>query len=630
VFVQISDENVHRVMSLLDEIFGNENFCSIISARKTSGANSPLARVNVIGSTVDYILWYAKDRTRLKYRQLYRDKAVEDDTRSQYQMVELPDGTRRRLTRAENRDSTLLPAGSRIFRLDNLTSGGWSDELSKPFTFQGRDFRLAGNLHWKTTAPGMMRLAELGRITAVGNSLAYVRFADDFPVSPMQNLWNDTGTGGFGDEKSYVVQTVAKLIQRCVLMTSDPGDLVLDPTCGSGTTAYVAEMWGRRWITIDVSRVPLALARQRLLTSTFPYFRIVDSSRGVGGGFEYQPQASSLNRKGDGFGVVPHVTLKSVANDAAAEPEVLVDRPERDYAITRVSGPFVVEATVPTPLDLLAAAGGDGLAPVPDGTAAAADFLSRMLETLRRAPRIALGGNEYATLTDIRQPARSLSLAAEARLDDRPVAIAFGPENGAVNERLVAEAAREAYQKGFTRLFVFGFAIEPNARLFVDRCEEVSGIPATYVAVTPDVAMGDLLKNQRSSQVFSVAGLPDICLLKDTDRRYRVELRGLDTFDPATMEARGLHGDDVPAWFLDTNYDEYGAFTVDQAFFPRTGAWDALRKDLRGAFEDSVWDALSGTLSEPFEPGDKARIAVKVIDERGNELIAVKTLDEAE
>jgi adenine-specific DNA-methyltransferase len=232
----------------------------------------------------------------VKYRQLYRAKDVSEAIAGMYQAVELPTGERRRLSPEERRSPGLLPEGTRFFRYDNLTSAGWSETLSQPVVFDGREFRLSRNLHWKTTPEGLGRLAERQRLAAVGNSLGYVRFFDDFPVSPMQNLWIDTATGGFGDEKLYVVQTVAKVIQRCLQMTTDPGDLVLDPTCGSGTTAYVAEQSGRRWITIDTSRVPLALARQRLLTATFPYYQLQDPSRGPAGGFVYRRKQ---NAKGE-------------------------------------------------------------------------------------------------------------------------------------------------------------------------------------------------------------------------------------------------------------------------------------------------------------------------------------------
>ena len=421
-------------------------------------------------------------------------------------------------------------------------------------------------------------------------------------------------------------------------MTTDPGDLVLDPTCGSGTTAYVAEQWGRRWITCDTSRVPLALARQRLLTATFPYYDLKDEERGPAGGFIYQRKQ---NKKGEEIGgIVPHITLKSIANNEPPAEEVLVDRPEIKSGIIRVTGPFTFEATIPTPVDWE----GDG---VEDSGAVTQEdygtFVDRMIEVLRKSPVLRLEGNRTVQLKQIRPPAKSLSLSAEAMITngkDKAVAIVFGPENGAVSEKLVYEAAREAHAKNYAHLYVIGFAIQPNARELVDKCSEVMGVPATYVQATPDLMMGDLLKNMRSSQIFSVCGLPEIKVSKvqsakskvdynvKAEAQYQVELLGLDVFDPVSMEPDHQGGDDVPAWFLDTDYNGL-CFHVSQAFFPKTGAWENLKKALKGDYEETVWDHLAGTTSAPFAAGEHSQIAVKVIDQRGNELLVVKSLKEA-
>lgn len=431
-------------------------------------------------------------------------------------------------------------------------------------------------------------------------------------------------------------------------MTTDPGDLVLDPTCGSGTTAFVAEQWGRRWITCDVSRVPLALARQRLLTATFPYFELKEDRRGPAGGFVYKRKQ---NKKGEEVGgIVPHVTLESIANDEPPKEEVLVDRPEIDTKIIRITGPFAFEATIPTPVDYESDGAADSGADLQDR----GSFIDRMLEVLRQSPVIQLGGNRSLTLKNIRLPAKTLSLSAEALvpaadvattislgdladlhaektgsrlgLADKPLAIVFGPESGAVSEKLVYEAAKEANAKSYAHLLVIGFAIQTNARELVEKSEAMVGIPATYIQMTPDLMMGDLLKNMRSSQIFSVCGLPEIKVKKaKANGDWQVQLIGLDVFDPSTMDHHPLHGDDVPAWFLDTDYNGL-CFHVCQAFFPRTGAWEGLKKALRGSYEDSVWDHLAGTESEAFEAGEHKTIAVKVIDDRGNELLVTKAL----
>jgi len=624
LFVQISDENLHHVRELLDGVFGSENSCGVISFRKTSGQSSTL-----LASTSDFVLWYARDRTRVKFNTLFERKEPGEQIGIFYDHVELADGSRRRLSREEVTTLT-TPPGARAFQGSVLYSDGATASGSFPLDLDGKVYTPPPNAHWKTHAEGMKRLQAKRRVFLKGKTPRYVRYFDDFPYYPMTSAWADTSFGGFvGDQqKTYVVQTYSKVIERCLQMTSDPGDLVLDPTCGSGTTAYVAEQWGRRWITIDTSRVPLALGRQRLLTATFPFYELQDAARGPATGFVYTRRQ---NTKGDEVGgIVPHVTLKSIANDEPPGEEVLVDRPEVDSKITRVTGPFVFEATIPTPVDI------DGDGTEDSGEPDDASYVDRMVEALRLNATLQLGGNEKLTLANVRPPAQSLVLTAEASLepDGTPVAIVFGPENGAVSEKLVYEAAREAHLRSYEQLLVIGFAIEPNARALVDKIEAQIGIPAIYVQATPDLVMGDLLKTMRSSQLFSVAGLPDIAIRKvepeekGGPQRYEVELLGLDTFDPTTFDARHERGDDVPAWFLDTAWNSL-SFHVSQAFFPRTSAWDNLKRSLGDEFDDSVWDHLSGSVSAPFTAGEVREIAVKVIDDRGNELLVVKSLDEA-
>jgi adenine-specific DNA-methyltransferase len=430
-------------------------------------------------------------------------------------------------------------------------------------------------------------------------------------------------------------------------MTTDPGDLVLDITCGSGTTAYVAEQWGRRWITCDVSRVPLALARQRLLTATFPWYQLKDNNSPAGG-FIYKRKQNS---KGEEIGgIVPHITLKSIANNEPPDEEILVDRPEVDNSIVRVCSPFTIEGTIPPPVDMDAGE-------VPETEAVEIEnsdsYEDRMLEILRKSPVLRLPRNRTVNLSQVRQPVKSRNLSAEALvkaselggatlsdvvdealeenlnklpLSQKPVAFIFGPENGAIAERTVFEAANEAQRKQYAHLFVIGFAIAAKARQFIENCQEAIGIPATYIQATPDILMGDLLKHMRSSQIFSTCGLPDVKIHRTGDGKYQVELLGLDVFDPITMEVESEPGRNVPAWFLDTDYNGL-CFYVKQAFFPRTSAWDSLKKALKGSYDDEVWEHLAGTISAPFEPGEQGEIAVKVIDDRGNELLVVKSLE---
>ena len=622
IFVQMSDTNLHHVREVMDEVFGPECFVSQISFQTTSGFQT-----RTLATLGDFLLWYARDPERLKVRKLFEEQPAtlgEGNAR----WVLLPDGSYRGVTAAEKRREHPLPEDARLYNPGDLQSQGAASE-PQPFTFEGRVYKPGANSHWKPNYPeGLERLAAAERIHVAANSIRYRRFASDFPYKERGNLWTDTLTGSFTDEKMYVVQTNPKVVERCLLMTSDPGDLVLDPTCGSGTTAWCAEKWGRRWIAVDTSRVPIALARQRLLTSTFDYHRLKEPERGPAGGFEYRRRQ---NRKGEEVGgIVPHITLEAIANNEPAKEEMLVDRPEKDGSVTRVSGPFCVEATIPTPVDWE----GDGEEDSGDTTAvdAYADHVERMIEVLRRSPVIHVGGGRRVTLSKVRRPARTMSLSAEALIDgdgERTAAIVFGPENGAVSETLVFEAAREAYAKGYTQLYVIGFAIQPNARRLVENCERTVGVPATFIQASMDLVMGDLLKNLRSSQIFSVCGLPDVRIGRAGDRDYRVELLGLDVFDPVAMDSDHREGNDVPAWFLDTDYDGL-CFHVCQAFFPRTSAWSALRRSLRGEFDESVWTHLSGTVSAPFRAGEHGQIAVKAVDDRGNELMVVKPLSEAD
>jgi len=614
----------------------------------------------------------------VKYRQLFGGKrlGIGESTGARYDQLVSPDGkVVRSMSEDERADPGRVPQGWRAFQLDNLTSGAFRENTTVNYQFEGETFHPGANACWKTTVEGLDRLAQLGRIQKAGRTLRYRRFLDDFPAVELTNVWDDVAGAA---DKLYVVQTSSSVVGRCVLMATDPGDLVLDPTCGSGTTAFIAEQWGRRWITIDTSRVPLALARQRLLTATFSYYQLKEPAHGPSGGFVYKRKQ---NNKGEEVGgIVPHVTLKSIANNEPPDEEVLVDRPETDNKFVRVTGPFVVEATIPTPVDWE----GDGIEDSgAESVQSYGSFVERMIEVLRRSPVLHVGGGRKVELGNIRPPAKSLSLSAEgvafnkvrlkpdtttdqaittdrATEQGQPVAFVFGPENGAISEKLVHAALQEAQLKRHTHLYVIGFAIQPHARQLIDHSADMGLVPATYVQATPDLMMGDLLKNMRSSQIFSVCGLPEIKVHKvksvtpgapkarpagaergegvpasdgargsggtQSPGLYEVELVGLDVFDPITMKTDdSRRGDDVPCWMLDADYNTL-CFRASQVFFPRTGAWESLKKALKADYDESVWDHLAGTRSAPFEAGDHKQIAVKVIDDRGNELLVVKAL----
>lgn len=613
IFVQIGDENLHHVREVMDEVFGPENFVAVINFKTMMPLES-----GDIESVVDYLCWFARDKEHMKYRNLYTPKAV--GAGSEFVFADTSDGGYRRLSKEEIERFDQTAAECSVFKRSDLASSGYTPSCTFPIQFAGKSFETKRGKSWRTTPEGIEVLKSKNRLFVLGNKIYYKMYLRDFGYASLTNQWEDTIEFG---GRIYVVQTTPTVIQRCLLMTTDPGDLALDPTCGSGTTAYIAEQWGRRWITIDTSRVPLALARQRLLTATFPWYELKDNHRGPASGFVYKRKQ---NKKGEEVGgIVPHIMLKSIANNEPPDEEVLVNRSEEVNGITRVTGPFCFEATIPTPVDWE----GDG---VEDSGAASAEtygsFVDRMLEVLRKSPVLRLEGNKTVTFKNVRPPAKTLSLSAEALVTnggEKPVAFVFGPENGAVSEKLVYEAAREAHAKTYTHLYVVGFAIQPNARTLVDKSADVVGVPATYVQATPDLMMGDLLKNMRSSQIFSVCGQPEIKVHRTKEKKYQVELLGLDVFDPITMEVDHPPGDNVPAWFLDTDYNDL-CFHVSQAFFPRTGAWENLKKALRGEYEESVWDHLSGTTSAPFEAGEHRQIAVKVIDDRGNELLVVEKL----
>jgi adenine-specific DNA-methyltransferase len=643
IFVQISDENLHHVREVMDEIFGAANFCGVISFYKTSSQSTTR-----IPSIVDFLLVYAKDIGKQKFSKLVVPKETGARGAKQYTSIVLPDmETIRKMTSEELSGATLLPEGWKICRLGPLTSQGYQESRSQPLEFEGRVFPCPRNRHWSyDPSPGgeISRLMRLGRVRVSGNSLASILIFDDNPVTDLDNIWLDTGTGSFTEEQTYSVQTAQKVVQRCILMTTDPGDLVFDPTCGSGTTAYVAEQWGRRWITCDTSRVPLALARQRLLTATFPWYELKEPKSGPAGGFVYQRKQ---NRKGEEVGgLVPRITLKSIANGEDPETVTLVDRPEVNPKVTRVCGRFTVEATVQAARSVEEPAHAVGR--VSDSLPRRGDldadyenprvYLDRMIEVLRQSRTLRLPENESLALDKVRAlPAGDFEhLHAEAVLQNgegKRLAICFGPEHSAIDSALVMEAHREAYSHGFDALCLFGFAIEGKARELIgskDAAKRKLKLRCIYVNVTPDVVMSDLLKTSKSSEVFSVTGLPDARVERAGESPtgeplYRVRLLGLDIFRPHDLETEAIAADNLPCWMLDTDYNGL-VFMARQVFFPKTSAWSNLERSLRGRFAEGVWEHLAGTESEPFAAGPRRQVAIKVIDERGNELMVVKGL----
>jgi adenine-specific DNA-methyltransferase len=623
IFVQISDENLHHVRELMDEVFRKENFCGLITFSKTSGFSSQL-----LSSICDYLLWYAKDKEQVKFRRLCFLKEFGVQGMKGYDWVELPDGKRRKMTEEEKGDLDRLPKDSRIFTVGDTSAQGASS-TPQEFIFQGKKFSSGSNSHWKTTVEGLGRLAEKNRLIIVGNSLRYIRYVDDFPVFPINNVWGDTGVAGYGDPKLYVVQTNAKVIQRCILMTTDPGDLVIDPTCGSGTTAYVAEQWGRRWITCDTSRVALTLARQRLMTTVFPYYKLSDEEMGVKGGFIYEE--------------VPHITLKSIAQNEPHDKETLFDKPEIDRKKIRVSGPFTVEG-----IPQLYVTERDEGEVVPETITQygnAENHINTLIELLRK-DGVTFPANKRMKFENF-IPVSGGFIHAEGEPIEKnglkKVAVSFGPPHGPVTLRQVEDGIREAHINGYDGIIFCGFAFDSSA-MDVKHPK----VKVFYSHIRPDVLVGDLLKTTASSQLFTVFGEPDIEItpLKSPtlakgpvrpdlpgggkrvfsgDIEYQIILKGVDIYDPLTGEVYSDNGDRIAAWFIDTDYDKR-AFCISQAFFPDSSAWDKLKRALKASIDEDKFELLTSTHSLPFKLGKEKRIAVKVIDHRGNEVMVVREM----
>lgn len=641
VFVQIGDENVHLVRCLMDEVFGSENFVASISFRTTSQLYS-----DYLGRNSDYVLWYGKAITSLKYRQIFTPRGIADDVGKRYTRVELANGTRRPMTTEERSDAAKIPAGARIYSHGDLTSQDPTNTGQFTVRFNGTAYTPAGR-HWTTSELGIQRLIWAGRIAAPSaNSLRYIRYLDDFPVVEISNIWGDTQTGAFTDDKVYVVQTNTKVIERCILMTTDPGDLVLDPTCGSGTTAYVAEQWGRRWITIDTSRVALALARTRLMAARFPYYLLADSDEGIAKEKELsgqQPPAYKTQgdiRRGFVYKRVPHVTLKSIANnpdiregmsraeiDLAiarhAETETLYDQPYTDPKRIRVSGPFTVESL--SPHRVLSAADDDqnGVVTLAESEKQA-DFATMILDNLRKAGvQNTIKGEKLAF--DRLDPYAGAWIQAEGTYTDangveRRVAVSLGPEHGTVGPEQIKQAAKEAVRGiGFDLLIVCGFAFDAYV---AEETKQYGKLTVQTVKMNPDLGMNELLKKTGAGNLFMIFGEPDIKINTENDT-VTVEILGVDIYDPTTGDLRSADPDEIACWFIDTDYDEE-SFFVRHAYF--TGAnepYEKLKAALRADIDEAAWASLYRSVSRPFPKPKSGKIAVKAINHYGDEVMRI-------
>lgn len=602
VFVQISDENVHHVRELCDEIFGTENFISQIFFQKTGGFNP-----KYLSNIGDHLIWYAKDKKQLKYRQLLIFKNRPDYGDPNYTWIEMPDGSNRKMSVDERMGRSQIPDSAKIFRYGPLQSSGSSTE-PQPFEFEGKIYYPAPNNHWKTTLSGLENLKKKNLLLKSGNNIAWKLHWDNYPAINLSNVWLDTQSGGFGDSGIYVVQTTNKVIQRCMLMSTDPGDLVLDITCGSGTTAYVAEQWGRRWITCDTSRVAITLAKQRLMTATFDYYKLAHEEQGVGSGFVYK--------------TVPHITLKSIANNEPPSRETLYDQPEIDKSKVRITGPFTVEA-LPAPV----------VKPLDD--VSDWDEESTAKQTSWRDQLLATGiigrGGSRLEFSRVEPLSGTKFLQAEAETKEevpRRAVICFSGETKPMDSRMVSMALDEVETlRPSPKLIIFAaFQFDPEAAKDIDELNW-PGLTVLKAQMNTDLMTDDLKKKRSSDQSFWLVGQPDIELIPDkrSNTRYKVKVNGFDYYDVKKGTVESGSTSRISMWMLDTDYDGM-CLQPTQIFFPMSGkkdGWNKLAKTLKAEIDPDLIEKYSGNESLWFTVQPNSQIAVKIIDDRGIESLKV-------
>ncbi len=741
IFVQIGDENVHRVRALMDEVFGEDNLVTQIAFRTTTGRAGAF-----LSAASNYILWFGKDKAHTKYRDLFFDKSEAGSTDQVYSLARKPDGSSRRLSKEERAGKLSLSQEERVFRPDNLTSQSGSDKSAFGLVFAGKQIK-PGKGFWKSNLSGLTRLKQADRIWLTSSaSLQYIRYFNDFPVVGLSNVWNDTGTGSFTDEKVYVVQTGAKVIERCILMTTDPGDLVLDPTCGSGTTAYVAEQWGRRWITIDTSRVAIALARSRLMGARYPHYLLADSPEGQQKEAEVTrsvPKSTPTHgsiRQGFVYDRVPHITLKSIANNAEidviwdrlqpgveealdflndqlrghdvpykvetggragkkidframgtetlpsgevvavgrllewevpreaprdwpfgakeclpkfwhyrinrqreidasiaakAEFEFLYDKPFADNGKTRVAGPFTVESLSPHRtlavdwddelIDTYEAA--EGRRKAAEAPRDFTDFAHMILENLKAAGVQQAHKEDRFTFTSLKGwPGNWIAAEGTFMEGDtqRRAGVFIGPEFGTVSRPDLVAAAREAGDAGFDVLIACAFNYDAHSSEF----DKLGRIRVLKARMNPDLHMGGDLKSTGAGNLFVIFGEPDIRI---TDAGYdssgtamvQVQVFGVDVFKPQTGEVQSEGTDGIALWMLDTDYNEESFFVRHAYFLGANDPYKALKTTLKAEIDEEAWESLYSDTSRPFAKPKSGRIAVKVINHLGDEVMKV-------
>ena len=684
IFVQIGDENVHRVRVVLDEIFQPENFVSQIQYR----ALTPLGSRG-LSNVYDYVLWFAKSKEVLKYRNIQLPRPMEDEPEFCFK----DDGSGHYAKLSE------IPKDSeRIFKRSDLKSSGYTPTCIYDFEFNGRTVKSKGRKSWRTNASGMVCLIKAARLFNLGASTYFRQYFGDAPMKQMENTWTDTAAG-FSDTKTYVVQTHDKIVTRCILMTTDPGDLILDPTCGSGTTAYVAEQWGRRWITIDTSRVALALARVRIMGARYPYYLLSDSRDGqlkeaeiARKAFSGAPTYNDI-RQGFVYEHVPHITLRDIANNAEidviwkkwqgtleplreslntvlkktwkeweipreadakwpsaakklhadwwqdriarqkeidasiaakADYEYLYDKPYENKKVVRVAGPFTVESL--SPHRVLGVGEDDELIDIRKEDSATlgskSAFPQMILENLKTAGVQQAHKGDRITFTALTPWPGELVCAEGRYLEgeaEKRAAIFIGPEFGTVQRADLVAGAREAGDAGFDVLIACAFNYEAHAAEF----SKLGRIPVLKARMNADLHMAEDLKNTGKGNLFVIFGEPDIELLPQPDGRLRVKVKGVDVFDPSTGEVRSDGADGIACWFIDTDYNEESFFVRHAYFLGANDPYKALKTTLKAEVNREAWETLHSDTSRPFDRPKSGRIAIKVINHLGDEVMKV-------
>ena len=698
IFVQIGDENVHRVRAVMDEVFNSDNMIVELIVQKAGSATGAF-----IQSSSDRVLWYAKKKSFAdeKFRPLVKDRNLKGEGGSGYTKIMTGPVDSRPLTKAERDRPENISDQGNVWRSYPLTSDGYRPSTTVEFRYQAGVFHPGKSAHWKVTIPGLTRAAKAGRVVIDGKQISLRRMFKDDPTVLLGSVWQDLGGAS---DKIYVVQTDARIVERCILMATDPGDLVLDPTCGSGTTAAVAEQWGRRWITIDTSRVALTLARTRLMSALYPYYLLADSPEGrrkeqeVSG--KTQPLAATQGDIGQGFVYdrAPHVTLKSIANNAeidviyerwqcvleplrdtlnahhggtpfedwqipreagpgwpaaareaharwwegritrqreidasiakAADVELLYDRPYEDKTRVRVAGPFTVEAlsphrTVPADAASLYDEVDELLASAPRRPAGQGDFAAMILDNLRAAGVQAKDKDDRIHFTSLVPWPGAEGICAEGRYSEgeveRRAAIFLGPEFGTVQRGDLVAAAREATEARFDVLIACAFAYDAHA----SDLTKLGPLPIVKAKMNPDLHMAGDLKTTGKGNLFIVFGEPDIEIRTVEGDRVQVQVKGIDVFDPNTGDIRSDDTDGIAAWFIDTDYDSASFFVRHAYFLGASDPYKSLKSALRAEVDEAAWATLYSDTSRPFARPSTGRIAVKVINHFGDEVMKV-------